>query len=339
MQNTGEIKDKIVQFLENTGPSLPVHIASNIQQNSLFTSAFLSELLAERRIKTSNMRIGSSPLYMIQGQEAQLEKFQDSIKGKEKEALVLLKENKFLKDKDQLAPIRIALRMIKDFAKPFKKNDEIIWRYFTISENEYNSEKTEEAKQQETQAEENLKNIIEEKAKEKVEEITEKDNEPKEDKEKVESSQQEVNIFDKEETNNEKLDNKPKSEANTRAGGRGEKPIKKKTSKPKTSASQKKNDKFFNIVKEYLNTQNINIIDIEGFSKNDLILKISEDSEEKILVAYNKKSIKEEDLTKAHKKAQEYGLKYTILSMGQPLKKLQTFIEAVQDLSDIKKIE
>ena len=100
----------------------------------LFTSAFLSELLAEKRIKISNMKVGSSPLHFISGQETRLENFSQHLKSREKDAYELLREKKFLKDSEQEPAIRVALRAIKDFAISFKKNNVIIWRYFTASE-------------------------------------------------------------------------------------------------------------------------------------------------------------------------------------------------------------
>ena len=102
---------------------------------------------------------------------------------------------------------------------------------------------------------------------------------------------------------------------------------------------KKKDNKFFNKVKESLIKKNIEILDIENFNKTDLILKIKKDGEEKLLIAFNKKRIREEDIIKAHKKSSEIGLKYIILSLGEPLKKLSNFIEAIQNLSEIDKIE
>jgi len=134
--NTTQIKEKIIEFIRQRGPSLPVYISKAIDNSILFTSAFLSELVSEKKIKISHMRVGSSPIYFLQGQEPQLEKFSDYLKSKEKDAFFLLKEKKFLQDSSQEPAIRVALRDIKDFALPFKKDNEIYWRYFTASESE-----------------------------------------------------------------------------------------------------------------------------------------------------------------------------------------------------------
>ena len=139
IQDTSQVKDKIMSFLKMNGPSLPVHIAGKIENSILFTSAFLSELLSEKRVKISNMRVGNSPLYYIEGQEPQLEKFSQYLKSKEKEAFLLLKDKKFLKDSVQQPAIRVALREIKDFAIPFRHGpeDEIWWRYITVPQSEF----------------------------------------------------------------------------------------------------------------------------------------------------------------------------------------------------------
>lgn len=156
IQDTSQIKDKIISVLRINGPSLPVHIAGKIENSILFTSAFLSELLSEKRIRISNMRVGNSPIYYIEGQEPQLEKFAEYLKSKEKEAFLLLKDKKFLKDSAQQPAIRVALREIKDFAIPFREGDEIFWRYLTIPRSEFNQSKASPIKQKEEPGEKPL---------------------------------------------------------------------------------------------------------------------------------------------------------------------------------------
>ena len=268
-----EIKEKIISIFKNKGPCLPVDVAKETGLSILFASAFLSEFISEKKIKISNMKVGNSPLYFIPGQEKMLENFSEYLKSKEKEAFILLKEKKILKDSEQEPAIRVALRAIKDFAIFFKKNEEIYWRYFI----------TEEA------------------------EIKEKPKEP----EKIIEKENELNIFNKE--------------------------IKKtkKTQKKKTV----KEHKFFNIVKEFLSKKNMELSEILKFSKNELVLKIKTRDEEKIIIAYNKKRINENDIIKANKEALEFNLPYIILSLGKPLKKTNEFMDALKNLSSIEKIK
>ena len=130
-QDTNIIKEKVISTLKIKGPSLPIHIAKEIEQPMLFASAFLSELISEKKIKMSHMRVGSSPVYYLREQIADLSKFSEYLKSKEKEAFKMLKENRFLEDEILQPAIRVALREIKDFAIPFKKNEKIYQKRLT----------------------------------------------------------------------------------------------------------------------------------------------------------------------------------------------------------------
>jgi len=310
VQNPLEIKEKIILAIKYQGPVLPVHISKQVGLSILFASAFLSELLSEKRIKISHIRVGSSPLYFTPGQEYRLENFAHHLKSKEKDAFVLLKEKKFLKDSEQEPAIRVALRAIKDFAVAFKKGEEIFWRYFMIPETEF--------KPVETKPEIS----VEEKAQE-VEEET-----------KVVQEPERITLTFKTEKPSEPIKEKPLKIFDKPS----RKKEKKKTPKKKLP-SKKTNEKFFNAVKEFLSKKSIEISDVEGFSKNEMSLRIKVNDKEKLLVAYNKKRITEDDIIKAHKKATELNLDYTILNLGDTPKKINSFIEAVKKLSRIDKLE
>jgi len=277
-QDTSGIKNKIIFILRKNGPSLPVHIAREIESSILFASAFLSELASEKRLKISYVKIGNSPLYYLPEQKSLLEKFSNYLKSKEKEAFMLLKEKKFLKDSEQAPAIRVALREIKDFAIPFRKEEEIIWRFFSVPEEEFEVKKKE------------IKPIIK----------------------REEKKEKELGIFDK-----------PKK-------------ARRKTARKKDS---QKENKFFEEVKSFLTNKSLEMIDIETFGKNEIILRVRKNGQERILVAYNKKRINENDIIKASKKASEIGIPYIILSKGGPLKKIQNLLKALGNLSSIEKME
>ncbi len=112
--------------------------------------------------------------------------------------------------------------------------------------------------------------------------------------------------------------------------------LKKKISPKK--AVQKNNEKFFNQVKEFLAKEPIEILNIEGFGKDEIFLRIKTEKEERLLVAYNKKKMTENEIIKANKKASELALKYIILSMGEPSKKLVELIESAKNLEKIEKM-
>lgn len=136
MENIVILKDRIVNFIKMHGPSLPVQLTKEIEANTMFAGAILSELIAEKRVKITSAKIGGSPLYYTEGQETKLEKLYDYLPGKEKEAYNLLKKNRVLLDTKQEPSIRVALRNIKDFAKPVENNGILFWRWYLINDAE-----------------------------------------------------------------------------------------------------------------------------------------------------------------------------------------------------------
>ncbi len=263
VKNASEIKEKIISILKTRGPSLPVHISKEIGMSILFTSAFLSELLSEKKLKISNMKVGSSPVYFLPGQEKQLENFAAHLKSKEKDAFMLLKEKKFLKDSEQEPSIRVALRAIRDFAIPFKRGDEIFWRYFSVPEEEFAMQEQKPLQQKQ----------------------------PTVSTEKTASSQTTL-----------QSSSQP-SQKSLHSLQTSKKPSKKTSSKKASKKTKKSNEKFFNKIKEFLLSKSITIQDIESFNKNEIVLKVKHLNEESILVAYNKKRLTDTDIIKAYKKA------------------------------------
>jgi hypothetical protein len=129
-------KQKVLDFINTRGPSLPVKIASVLRIDSLIVSAFLAELTSDKELFMSSMRVGNSPIYYLRGQEFQLTNFAQYLGSKEREAFELLKDHKVLKDQDLLPPIRVALRSIKDFAFPFEYKDKLYWRFVKFPSNQ-----------------------------------------------------------------------------------------------------------------------------------------------------------------------------------------------------------
>ncbi len=374
-QDASKIREKILSILRMKGPTLPVYISQDTGISMLFASAFLSELLSDKQIKLSHMRVGNSPIYYIPGQEPQLERFGSYLKSKEKDAFFLLQEKKFLRDSEQPPAIRVALREIKDFAVPFRKDNQIIWRYFTSKESEYKNDFKPIEEHEFVQAKPKAFNEEERKIGEKmikdidIKEI-EKIRKEKEDLEKekeIEEEIEEEEIQEKKEIKQEVTEDENEEEAllqipvqekpkeiekkeEPSQEKKKEKPIKKEKiekQKPKTKsvkpikkkATEKQDDKFFNKIKEFLSNETVEILGVESFNKNEIHLRIKSEGTEKLLVAYNKKKILDTDIINANKKASKLNLKYVILSMGEPSKKLANLIEASQNLDKIEKIE
>lgn len=152
-------REQTKNFIRRTGPILPVHLARELNTEILFASAILSELTSRNELRLTSKAIGGSPLYYLPGQESRiLEKLSPYIKGKEKEALDLLKERRVLMD-NKLEPWqRIALRSLKDFANAINvsanEHTEVFWKYFLVANAEANPMISEILTKESTQKEE-----------------------------------------------------------------------------------------------------------------------------------------------------------------------------------------
>jgi hypothetical protein len=327
------VKEQITKYLNEKGPELPVHIAKHLSMNSLFASAFLSEMASEGLVKISDMKVGGSPLYYTPEKYPMLENFMKFLNEKEREACLLLKEKKILEDSIQHPAIRVALRGLKDFAFAFKKDEKIFWRYFLISEEEVRKiieselpRKSEEPKFEETSPKiiEEVKEIkkIETKIEEpqKIEEIK-KSEEIEEINRQIEEKKKELELIE------DKLRSKQEKEPKI-------KPQKNK----KLTKKEKIEDSFLNEIKPLIESKKIQILSLISFDKKHVFALVKINNQDYFLAAYNKKKVDDEDLMKAYKKSLNYNLPYHILSKGEASKKTKEIIEAYKKLSSIELI-
>ena|SRR3989338_1934273 len=139
-----EFSNKIFEVVSAKGPVLPIEISKELKEtykkDLIFFSAILSELVSEKKIFLTNAKIGSSPLYYVNGQEQKLERLYEYLKGVEKEAYDIIKEKKVVKDSELHPHQRVAIRAIKDFAVPIEVEDkgykELFWRWYLINNEE-----------------------------------------------------------------------------------------------------------------------------------------------------------------------------------------------------------
>lgn len=331
--NGKDVKDKIRKYLEEKGPSLPIPIAKHISMNTLFASAFLSEMSSEGTIKISNMKVGGSPLYYTQSKVDMLENFTKFLGEKQQEAQSMLKQQSILQDETLHPAIRVALRSLKDFAIPFKKDSKVFWRYFMVSEDkvrEMLNEKLEEPEQKKQEPERKETEI------KKPEEA--KPEKIKEDRGNIailENLNKEIEEKKKElEKINQQLSEIVKQRK------KGKQPSLHQVIKKPAKKKQKRTDeKFLNEVKKILSQKDIEILRLEGFSSKEVTAKVKLNDQEHLLVAYNKKKISDSEIIKAYKKASALNLPYYIISKGEASKKTIEALEAFKKLSAIDKIE
>lgn len=177
-----ETNEKILELIKAKGPVIPAQIFKDINSNLLFTSAHLSDLYSQKKIRITKLKVGGSPLYYLQGQEHLLQNFSNYLHEKEKKAFQLLMEKKILRDKELDPVTRVAMREISDFAIPlevtYENNSEILWKWYLLENEEAERISkeilTEKKEVEEKQKEEKLAEFIKKEKEETFTKLTEK---------------------------------------------------------------------------------------------------------------------------------------------------------------------
>jgi hypothetical protein len=136
-----EIHDKILSFIRIRGPCVPTTIAKNFNMDSIFASAFLSELKELGKIRISHLKIGGgSPLYYLPGQESMLQQFSNNLGEKDRRMYELLRQKLVVRDSELVPVFRLAVRQIKDFAYPVNvsvnNQRELFWKWYLLPDSE-----------------------------------------------------------------------------------------------------------------------------------------------------------------------------------------------------------
>ncbi len=128
--------ESVLEIVRRKGMVVPRDIMKELGGDTFLIGAVLSQLKDSNKIKVSHTKIGGSPVYYFPGQENKLTELYKFLKFMEKKAYDLLKENGVLYDSALEPSIRVALRNIRDFAKPvevnMKGNRLIFWKWFLL---------------------------------------------------------------------------------------------------------------------------------------------------------------------------------------------------------------
>ncbi|VVB81211.1 Uncharacterised protein [uncultured archaeon] len=132
-----EYRDKILA-LAQTSPLLPSGVAKALATNSIMAGAMLSEMCSKGLLKTSALRVGGSPLYLIPGKEEQLLNHLESLNEKDRRTVLKLQQEKIIRHSEADPLTQVSLVQVKDFAKPltvtYENKQETFWKWFTISD-------------------------------------------------------------------------------------------------------------------------------------------------------------------------------------------------------------
>lgn len=117
---------------------LPSDLNSELKTDTMIVGAFLSDLVASKKIKISNAKIGGSPVYYLESQRSKLERLYQYLNEKDRRAYDDLKKEGVLYDEEQSPLVKTCLRQIKDFAFPlkvtFKEKEHLFWKWHLLSD-------------------------------------------------------------------------------------------------------------------------------------------------------------------------------------------------------------
>ncbi|QQG39077.1 MAG: hypothetical protein HYS32_01300 [Candidatus Woesearchaeota archaeon] len=294
--------DRAYDFVKRNGPVLPIKISKSINTNVIMASAVLSVLVSDKKVKLTHENIGGSPLYYVQGQETRLQDtLGEKYNGVKREAYLMIKENKVLRDGDLSIPVRLALREMKDFAVPLDvnigKGIERYWRWYLINNNQVKEILIPKTKVEEVAVKEEIVKPNEVKVKKKTED------KPKLIVQKSEKAREEPKI----EVKQVEVKEEEKEDVKTKIG-------------------------FYNDVDSYF-TENKVIILKEEIVKRDkdfnFVVEIpsSLGNLKYFVKVRNKKKISDADLSLAFSQAQQENLPMIFLTNGEITKKAKEILE------------
>ena len=126
----------LISLLQSKGPSVPTQLKKDVRMDSLLISAMLSNLVSSKKVKLSKLKVGSSPLYFLPGQEEQLVNFMHKLPEKERRAAEQLKEAVVLRDSELDPVTRFCLSQCKDYAEALtvtlNNQREVFWKWYLV---------------------------------------------------------------------------------------------------------------------------------------------------------------------------------------------------------------
>ncbi len=296
-ENALKLGNDVLSFVRMKGPVLPVHVGERFGFNTIISSAVLSDLVSKGVVKYSNAKIGGSPVYYVPGQEAKLHILYKYLGEKPRKIFDTLRDSGVLRDKVLEPWQRVAVREIKDFSVMLRVNyagnEEIFWKWYLLSDDE---------------------------AKKLIAEIIKDDLEPA-----VEKKEERVVEPVKEIQKPGEKEPEPVRE---------EKVVEERAvDRPKRIKRQKPSIEFYEMVKKYFADSKVSVLEENVVRKNtefNFVVNVpsSVGPLKFFVIAKNKKTINESELSMAYSQSQLKKLPVLFLSNGEISRKASSYLEA-----------
>lgn len=126
------VDDKVVSFIKNNGPSLPVEIGKSIGYNSFITKAILLELINKELIHKSKRAIGGSLLYYVKGQgDLMRKRLYEDLGIPEKKVLDKIEDEGRVLISDLSPHERAFIKGLLDFINIKKEDDDYLITHYS----------------------------------------------------------------------------------------------------------------------------------------------------------------------------------------------------------------
>jgi len=311
-----KLGNDVLNFVRTKGPVLPVHVGERFGYNTIISSAVLSDLVSKGHVKFSNAKVGGSPVYFVQGQEAKLQMLYKYLGEKPRKIFDMLRDDGVLRDKVLEPWQRVAVREIKDFSVMlrvnYSGNEEIFWKWYLLPDVEAKSLIADIIKNDLVPVQEEKKEEVVEKVPDPVKEVM------KAVEEKLEPVKESPKLVEKVEE--------------------------KKVDKPKKVKRQKSDVDFYELVKSYFSDARIKVLEENVVRKNtELNFVVAVPSSvgplKFFVIAKNKKAINDSELSLAYSQSQLKKLPILFLSTGDISKKALAYLDAnIKGYLSFKKI-
>ncbi len=330
--------DQVVRVVATKGPMLPIQLVKELGTNTMLAGALLSQLVEQKRVFISHVKVGGSPLYYTKGQETKLQEYAKYLNEKDRKTYDLLKENKILQDGEQSPLVRVSLRNIKDFAIPLEVtlgNEKLIfWKWYLLNEDEsrdmIRTHLKVDEKMRESKKEEDMKKEEDSSQEKKKETEGSLSNYVKQEEKEDKKEEEKAEKPEKSESRKEQEQESPNKEAQ-------------KEEEPKVEIVEetKTNDNFANEIISFLKEKNISVRNIDIKRKNSevdlhLLIPSAVGHIEYYCKAKNKKRVNDSDISSAYVQGQLKKLPAMFITTGDLTKKAKEVLSKEIKISILK---
>lgn len=135
-------KEDVLQAAKIKGYVIPSDLSKQFTVDTFIMGAVLSDLVSEKKLFVSTVKIGGSPVYYAPEAREKLQELFKYLNEKDKQTYQLLQEKIVLADTAQTPLVRVSLRNIKDFSKPIEVtaqgSTQLFWKWYLATDDEVN---------------------------------------------------------------------------------------------------------------------------------------------------------------------------------------------------------